>query len=96
MKGANNLIEFKTEILRLRIMDYWPASSPDFNPVEKIWRLLKQRRMQRGPFLRLEDLKATLREEWAKLTQEEIQQYIKSMPARLREAEERNGWATSY
>ena len=77
-------------------MDFWPASSPDFNPIEKIWCLLKQRLMQQGPFLQLDDLKAALREEWDKLTQEEIRQYIQSMPACLQEAEERKGWATSY
>lgn len=80
LKGANNLIQLKQE-LALCILDYWLASSPDFNPIEQIWRLLKQRLAVRGPWLRIEDLKVALQEKWDKLTQDDIRKYIKTMPA---------------
>ena len=48
LKGGNNLIALKEE-LGIRHIEYWPASSRDFNLIEKVWRLLKQRLMQRGP-----------------------------------------------
>ncbi len=95
LKGAQNLAELKEE-LGIRAMNEWPASSPDFNPIEQVWRSLKQRLAQRGPWLRIEDLKTALREEYDKLPQEEIRRYIRSMPARLKEGKERNGWATRY
>ncbi len=95
LKGTNNLIDLKEE-LGIRPLQYWPTSSPDFNPIEHIWRLLKQRLAQRGPCLRMSDLRAALQEEWNRLTIDEIRKYIKTIPQRLQEAEERNGWATSF
>lgn len=95
LKGAQNLVELKEE-LGIRAMNEWPASSPDFNPIEQVWRSLKQRLSQRGPWLRLDDLKAALREEYDKLTQEEIRGYIRSMPERVKEGQERKGWATHF
>ncbi len=95
LTGTQNLAELKEE-LGIRAMNEWPASSPDFNPIEQVWRSLKQRLSQRGPWLRIDDLKAALLEEYNKLPQEEIRRYIRSMPERIREGRERNGWATRY
>jgi hypothetical protein len=77
-------------------MNETPESSPDFNPIEQAWRALKQRLGQRGPWLRLDDLKAALQDEDDKLSLDEIGGYIKMMPARIKEGKERNGWATRY
>ncbi len=77
-------------------IDEWPPSSPDFNIIENIWRLLKQRLKARGAFTDFDALKQALREEWDRLTQEEIQNYIISLPWRMEEALERNGLATRF
>jgi hypothetical protein len=95
LKGAHSLSELKDD-LGIRSMENWPPSSPDFNPMEQVWRSLKQRLVRRGPWLRLENLKKALMEEWEKLSLEEIRRYIRTMPARMAEAKERDGWATSY
>ncbi len=77
-------------------IDEWPPSSPDFNIIENIWRLLKQRLKVQGAFINLDTLKAALREEWERLTQEEIRNYIISLPWRMEEALERNGLAARF
>lgn len=45
----------------------WPASSPDLNPIENVWKLLKDNIQKRENFPRtVDELKASLREEWSK------------------------------
>ncbi len=80
LKGAHSLSELK-EDLGIWSMEYWPPSSPDFNPMEHVWLSLKQRFVQRGPWLRLEDLKNAFLEEWERPSLDEIRRYICTMPA---------------
>ncbi len=54
LKGEHSLSELKDD-LGIRIMEYWPPSSPDFNPMKQVWRSHKQRLARQGPWLRLED-----------------------------------------
>lgn len=77
-------------------LEGWPPSSPDFNPIENIWRILKQRLKSYGPFTNLESLKNALQEEWTKLTQDEIRKCLVTMPWRMEEAVERRGLATRF
>lgn len=63
--------EFKTN-LQIVCLEGWPPSSPDFNSIENVWRVLKQRLKSRGPFLCIEDLKQATKEEWARITQDDI------------------------
>ena len=48
-----------------------PAQSPDLNPIEGIWLIIKQR-IRRRVFDSEEELKEALQEEWDKITMEEI------------------------
>jgi hypothetical protein len=59
-----------------------PAQSPDLSPIEGIWAILKQR-ARRRPYKDLEDYKRILQEEWAVITQAEVQARIRELPARL-------------
>jgi len=58
-----------------------PAQSPDLNPMEAAWNILKQR-VRRRAWETLEDLKGILQEEWSKITMEEVRARIRDMPRR--------------
>ena len=61
-----------------------PAQSPDCNPIEGIWAILKQRMRQRV-FDTEEELKEALQEEWSKITMQQIRDRIADMPRRCAE-----------
>jgi hypothetical protein len=60
-----------------------PAQSPDLNPIEAIWNIIKQRVRYRV-WESLEELKEALQEEWAKVTMEEVRTRISEMPGRCK------------
>ena len=61
----------------------WPANSPDFNPIENSWALLKEKIRQRNPVLKnLDELEVAAREEWAALPQQQIAAAIRNVNRR--------------
>ena len=60
----------------------WPANSPDLNPIENVWRLLKARIGRRYLFTNAK-VRQYLEEEWAKLTLDDFVHYIQEMPQRV-------------
>jgi hypothetical protein len=61
-----------------------PAQSPDLNPIEGIWAIIKQR-LRRRIFDSEEEMKEALQEEWDRITMEEIRHRIADMPRRCAE-----------
>jgi hypothetical protein len=61
-----------------------PAQSPDLNPIEGIWAIIKQR-LRRRIFDSEEEMKEALQEEWDRITIEEIRHRIADMPRRCAE-----------
>lgn len=61
-----------------------PANSPDFNPSESLWELIKERVKRYIKNINtIKDLKDALQSEWRNITQDNIQRRIKEMPKRL-------------
>jgi hypothetical protein len=58
-----------------------PVQSPDLNPIEGIWNIIKQR-LHRRIFYSSKELKDAIQEEWDKITLEEIRARIGDMPRR--------------
>ncbi|PQE05359.1 Transposable element Tc3 transposase protein [Rutstroemia sp. NJR-2017a BBW] len=61
-----------------------PAQSPDLNPIEGIWAIIKQR-LRKRIFDSEEEMKQALQEEWDKITMAEIRHRICDMPRRCAE-----------
>lgn len=73
----------------------WPGSSPDINPIENLWSLMKRRlcAMDTGSVPKLE---AAISEVWNNLPQDLIQNLAASVPRRLKECLKRKGAVTKY
>ena len=70
----------------IKFIENWPPNSPDLNPIENLWAVLKRRVAQRKPS-DLEEIKKYLVEEWKLWNRFEddnfIERYINSMPKRI-------------
>ena len=73
-----------------------PLNSSDLNPIEIIWRIIKQRLKSRGVIFEEAILCHAIQEEWDKITIEEINRAISTMPDRVAALNERNGRPIPY
>lgn len=75
----------------------WPPCSPDLNPIENVWNLLKHNLNSRSP---RPDGKAemarAIEEEWGNIAPEDILGFIDSMPARIEAVIAANGGHTKW
>jgi hypothetical protein len=67
-----------------------PPVSPDLNPQEGVWNILKQR-VRKRVWHGLEELKEVIQDEWDKITIEEVRKRIADMPRRCKLLVETNG-----
>ena len=73
----------------------WPAASPDLNPIENVWQVMKDRVEKLQPH-QIADWRATFLETWAGLSQNYIDNLVTSMPHRIEQCIERQGGLTDY
>ena len=75
----------------------WPANSPDLNPIENLWHILRDRIRKRKVQPRTKEaLIEALQEEWVKLDMKIVNDLIDSMPRRLQAVIDAKGGATKY
>jgi transposase len=88
---------------QLTVVD-WPAYSPDLNPIENCWEVLKKGLEKRHPelkFLRNTPASIDLLEMYAFLVWDEIRDEVlfnccRSMPKRLQQLRAARGWYINY
>ncbi|KAL0193782.1 hypothetical protein M9458_012078 [Cirrhinus mrigala] len=73
----------------------WPANSPDLNPIENLWGIVK-RKMRYARPNNAEELKATIRATWALITPEQCHRLVDSMPRRIAAVIQAKGAPTNY
>ncbi len=73
----------------------WPANSPDLNPTENLWGILK-RKTRDTRLNNADDLKAAIKATWASITPEQCHGLITSMPRRIDAVIHAKGGPTKY
>ena len=73
----------------------WPSKSPDLNPIENVWHLLKNQVRKRFP-KDLDSLEKIVYEEWDKLNDEIVSNIACSFKVRTRTLHNRKGHSLSY
>ena len=76
---------------------FWPAKSPDMNPIEYVWGWVKDRlsRLDHQPS-NIEELKRDIELIWRSITHFEIMNLYEGMPARIQSLKDANGWNTKH
>ncbi len=71
------------------------TQSPDLNPIENLWGIVK-RKMRNNRPKNADELKATVKETWASIPPQQCHKLITSMPCRIEAVIQAKGAPTKY
>lgn len=80
--------------LRVKVMD-WPSMSPDLNPIEHLWGILK-RKVEVRKVSNIRQLRDVVMEEWKSIPVATCEALVNSMPRRVKAVLDNNGGHTKY
>lgn len=73
----------------------WPSSSPDMNPIESLWGIMK-RRLRANPQRTIPELRQKIQEIWDSIGSSECERLLDSMPTRISALIAAKGDVTKY
>ena len=91
----NESIRTMMDVMHRHVIDH-PSVSPDFNPVENVWSIMKHRIATFEQPKNRTELRTAIWKVWNALTDAELRPYFRNMPERLAECVKLGGGRTSY
>ena len=90
--------ETKQDLLeRGVIVIYWPPFSPDLNPIERVWHIMKNYLQDHFPEnMGYDALRKAVKEAWEQVGRHEFEELIQSMPAKCQAVIDAKGLFTKY
>ena len=80
----------------VRVLSPWPGNSPDLNPLENLWAILKTKVAERKP-TSMTHLHDVIRDVWCReINQETCMKLVHSMPDRVRQVLKNRGGPTKF
>ncbi len=70
-------------LLKLKVTE-WPSMSPDLNPIEHMWGILKQK-VEKHHVSNIQQLRDVIMEEWKRMQQQTVQLWWIPCPGELRQ-----------
>ena len=80
--------------LKVKVMD-WPSTSPDLNPIEHLWGILK-RKVEERKVSNIHQLRDVIMEEWKRIPAATCAALVNSMPKRVKAVLDNDGGHTKY
>ncbi|KAJ7316825.1 hypothetical protein JRQ81_002987 [Phrynocephalus forsythii] len=80
--------------LKVKLMD-WPSMSPDLNPIEHLWGILKGK-VEVHKVSNIHQLCDIIMEEWKRTPVATCDALVNSLPKRIKAVLENNGFHTKY
>ena len=71
--------------------DEWPGNSPDLNPIENLWSILKDKVSKMENVTKIEDLIFQVKKAWADIDPQILENLVASMPSRIQPVIDRDG-----
>jgi len=79
---------------KLKVME-WPSMSPDLNPIEHLWGILKWK-VEKHHVSNIQQLRDVIMEKWKRIPAKTCAALVNSMPRRIKAVLDNNGAHTKY